>query len=61
MQLVYENPAAMEAFFNWYNTGTHKDITGRDLMPDENPDIEAIVSFYNTEVAPGNTVAIKED
>ena len=58
MQLVYDSPAAMEAFYNWYNSGSHKDITGRDLMPDDNPDIEAIVNFYNNEIAQGPAVEV---
>ena len=61
MQLEYYDADAMEAFFDWYNMGTHKDITGKELMPEDNPDIEAIVNFYNEEIAQGPAVMIKEN
>ena len=58
MQLQYNSPEAREAFLEWYNKGEHKDITGKDMLPENHPDIEAIVRFYNNEIVFGPAVEV---
>lgn len=58
MQLKYDSLAAKEAFIDWYSNGHNKDIYGKDLAPEENPDIFAIVEYFNNEVAFGPAVEV---
>ena len=61
MQLMYDNPEVRDAFSEWYNAGEHKDISGKDIPLEKNPEIRAIVDFYNNEIAQEEVVQIKED
>lgn len=61
MHLVYSSPAVREAFIEWYNTGTNKDIMGNELEPEANPDIRAIIDFYNSEIAHEQVISVEED
>lgn len=58
MQLQYDSLEAREAFLKWYNKGENKDITGKNMLPEDHPDIEAIVQFYNNEIVVGPTVEV---
>ena len=58
MRLKYDSPEARDAFISWYNSGSHKDINGNELTPEENPDIAQIAQFFNHEVAYGPAVEV---
>ena len=58
MRLEYDSPEARDAFISWYNSGSHKDINGNSLAPEENPDIEQIAQFFNDEVVYGPAVEV---
>ena len=58
MRLNYDNPEAKEAFLEWYSSGHNKDIYGKDLAPEENPDIAAIVEYFNNEIVFGPAVEV---
>lgn len=58
MQLKYVEPAAKEAFIEWYELGENNDITGNPIPPEEHPDIKAIVDYYNNAIAQGPAVEV---
>ena len=58
MQLKFVEPAAKEAFIDWYKSGENNDINGQYIPPEKHPDIKMIVYFYNNVIAQGPAVEV---
>ena len=60
MHLSFVEPAAKDAFIDWYKAGNNRDINGDYLEPEDHPDIKAIAHYYNNEIAQGPAVEVTD-